>query len=54
MIHITDFRVNDKSTSRVQNLTKSVCREFYVFGKGKVHAAWEVLRKRGSILDINY
>lgn len=39
------------SPVRVQDLVESSCREFVMFRKGKVHAAQDVVRKKGFILD---
>lgn len=51
MLRVTESGISWASPVRVPELVESLCREFILFRNGKVRAAWEVLRERGSILD---
>jgi len=51
MICVTGAGVSRACLVRVQDLVESSCGEFVLFRKGKMCAAWEVPKERGSILD---
>jgi len=53
LICVTESGFSRVYSGIVQDLVNSLCGEFRLFRKGKVHPAWVLLGKRGYILDKN-